>query len=92
MFSAVAAALGHARVIQVLLPAGIDPNVVHEADGLSPLHRAVLGGHTDATKTFLNAEVPADLPTADGKLPADLTDNLAIKEILKKFARPKSEL
>lgn len=89
------------RVLQVLLPAGLDPNTAHEADGLKPLHRAVLSGSTDAAKTLLNAGVPADEPTADGKTAIDLlTDSadvpnlqkLAMYEVLKKFDRPKEEL
>ena len=73
---------------------------MHEADGLRPLHRAVLSGNTDAVKTLLNAEVPSDTPTADGRTPMDLANELdippkekmAIIEVLKKFARPKEEL
>ena len=89
------------RVLQVLLPAGLDPNAAHEADGFKPVHRAVLSGNTDAVKTLLNAEVPADEPTADGKTAIDLlTDStdvpnlqkLAMYEVLKKFDRPKEEL
>ena len=33
---------GH--LAQALLPAGLEPNPLHEADGLRPLHRAVLSG------------------------------------------------
>ena len=96
----VAAAAGEARVMQVLLPAGVDPNSLHEADGMRPIHRAVLSGNTDAVKTLLNAEVPADQPTADGKTPLELaagldvpaSQKMAIEEVLKKFARPKTEL
>jgi ankyrin repeat protein len=89
----VAAAAGEARVLQALLPAGLDANALHEADGLRPLHRAVLSGNTDAVKTLLNAEVPADQLTADGKSPLELADGLpsaqkmAVAEVLKKFAR-----
>lgn len=94
----VAAAAGEARVMQVLLPAGIGANSLHEADGLRPIHRAVLSGNTDAVKTLLNAEVPAEEPTADGKTPLDLAgelpsaQQLAIAEVLKKFARVKEEV
>ena len=55
--------------------------------GLAPLHRAVANGHTDAAKSLLNAEVPADLPTADGRLPMDLATTGAMKEVLTKFSR-----
>jgi len=97
----VAAAAGHARVMQALLPAGIDGNSLHEADGLRPIHRAVLSADTDAVKTLLNADVPADQPTADGRTPIDFTVDLddvskvkrtaspkgAMVDVLKKFAR-----
>ena len=85
-------------MLQVLLPAGLDPNSPHEADGLRPMHRAVLSGSTDAVKTLLNAEVPADQPTADGRTLSELAEELptaqrmATLEVLKKFARPKAEL
>ena len=67
---------------------------------MRPIHRAVLSGNTDAVKTLLNAEVPADQPTADGKTPLELaagldvpaSQKMAIEEVLKKFARPKTEL
>ena len=98
----VAAAGGHARVMQALLPAGVDANPPpHEADGYRPIHRAVLSGDTDSVKTLLNAEVAADEPTADGTTPSQLAaasdlpskEKMAIEEVLKKFARPtKSEL
>ena len=86
--------------MQVLLPAGVEPNSVNEKDGLYPLHRAMISGDTDSVKTLLNAEVPADEPTADGKTPLDLAEQLelpskekmAITNVLKQFARPKSEL
>jgi len=102
----IAAAAGEARVMQVLLPAGVDPNSLHEADGLKPIHRAVLSGDTDSVKTLLNADVPADEPTADGRTPMDFTADLddvskvkrtaspkaAMVDVLKKFARaPKAE-
>lgn len=94
----VAAAAGEARVMQVLLPAGLDPNTLHEADGLRPMHRAVRSGDTDAVKTLLNAEVPPDTPAADGKTPVEMAadlptkERMAMEEIFKKFARPKAEL
>merc|ERR1711871_1230098 len=90
----VAATVGSDRVLQVLGPTGLDPNSVHEADGLRPIHRAVLSGSTDAVKTLLNAEVPADQPTADGRTPMQLAASLetakklAMEEVLRKFARP----
>ena len=82
-----AAEKGHERVIQVLITHGLDANEVHAEDGLTPFHRAVMGGHTDTVKSLLNAEVPADQPTADGRLPMDLAPDKATKEVLKKFSR-----
>ena len=52
----VAADVGAARSIQVLLTAGVDANPRHD-DGLHPIHRATINGHTDALKSLLNAEV-----------------------------------
>ena len=61
------------------------------ADGLTPLHRAVQAGHTDTIKALLNAEVPVDEPTADGRKPIELAPDLKTKEVLGKFSR-KTEL
>jgi ankyrin repeat protein len=89
----VAAASGSQKVLIELLTKGLDPNVRH-SDGLTPLHRAVQSGSTDVVKALLNAEVPADQPTDDGKLPSQLTSDVAMLEVLKKFGRTatKSEL
>ena len=46
------------------------------ADGFSPLHRAVMKGHTDTVKAILNAEVPVEDPTGDGKTAMDLAEAL----------------
>ena len=79
-------------VVQVLITHGLDPRDRH-ADGLTPLHRAVAKGHTDAVKSLLNAEVPFDEPTGDGRLPAELAPDLATREVLAKFSRgSKTEL
>ena len=83
---------GFMNVILALLTHGLDPNEPAESDGLRPLHRAVINGHTDACKALLNAEVPPDQPTADGKVPTELTENVAVLEVLKKFGRTKDEV
>ena len=83
----VAADRGDDKTLLVLLTAGLDPNTRQEADGLHPIHRAVLKGHTDAIKVLLNAEVSAMQPTADGRLPMDLAADKATQEVLKKFGR-----
>lgn len=78
----IAAAAGHSRVVQILHTHGLDPNVMH--GGLVPLHRAVLGGHLDATKALLNADVPPDHPTAEGEVPLDLAKDIAVRGWLTK--------
>ena len=55
------------------------------------MHRH-FAGHIDTVKALLNAEVPADLKTADGRAPVDLAPTLAMKEVLKKFGRAKDEV
>jgi ankyrin repeat protein len=97
----------------MLITHGMDLREKH-TDGLAPLHRAVMGGHTDTVKAILNAEVPMDDPTAEGKTPMDLAEDLsmstpvaeksgrrtpgikspqlAMKEVLQKFSRTKTEL
>lgn len=87
----VAAEVGNQRSLLVLLTHGMDPNE-KGPDGLRPIHRAVVKGHTDVVKALLNAEVPMDQPTGEGKLPLELTDDLAVKEVLKKFSRVKQDL
>ena len=94
----VAAASGSLKVITELLTTKkFDPMHVH-TDGLAPIHRAVLSGSTDAAKALMNADVPSDQPTADGRTPMDLAETLdtkeakAMKEVLTKFARVKTEL
>ena len=88
----VAAMNGAFKAIQILITAGLDPRSQHE--GLSPLHRAVMHGHTDTVKSLLNAEVPVDEETAEGLKPIELVGNskggLAMKEVLQKFARSAS--
>ena len=109
----VAAELGQTKIVQMLITHGVDLQQKH-ADGLTPLHRAVKNGHTDTVKAILNADVPVDDPTADGRTAMDLAETLdmavpvsaktgrktpgikspqlAMKEVLAKFARTKSEL
>lgn len=92
-----AAALGHARVLQILMTSGMDPRERHH-DGLTVLHRAVLAGNTDAVKSILNAEVTPEETTDDGRTSFDLADDvqapIAVREVLAKFSRspPKTEL
>jgi len=65
---------------------------VLEADGLAPIHRAVMGDHTDTVKALLNVPLPNDTPTAEGKTPMELAPSGAMKEVLRKFGKPKEEL
>ena len=67
---------------------GLNPRERHE-DGMVPLHRAVANGYTDTVKSLLNAEVPHDELTSDGRSPMDLAPDLATKEVLIKFSRAK---
>ena len=101
-----AAAGGFDRVMQILLPAKVEPNSLHEPDGMRPIHRAVLSGNTDAVKTLINAEVSAEQPTADGKTPLELAEEVsdespgpripsprrAMMDLLKKYTQPKDEV
>ena len=91
----VAAASGSLKVVtEMLTTKKFDPLHVHE-DGLAPLHRAVLSGSTDVVKALLNADVPVDQPTAETpeiRVPMDMATDGAMREVLKKFARTKSEL
>lgn len=88
----VAASSGSLKVVTELLTTKkFDPLAPHE--GLAPIHRAVLSGSTDVVKALLNADVPFDLPAEDGRTPMDMAaDDGAMREVLKKFARTKSEL
>merc|ERR1712087_56457 len=83
--------VGAFRSVQLLLTDkenGMDD--LHE-DGLAPMHRAILGGHTHTVKALLNAGVPSDMPTADGRKPMELASSLAMREVLTKFARPSAK-
>ena len=46
-----------------------------------------LSKDVSTVKSLLNAEVPVDEPTGDGRTPLDLAPDLATKEILQKFSR-----
>ena|ERR1719217_255604 len=89
------------RTLQALLPAGLDPNPLH-SDGMRPIHRAILSGDTDAVKTLLNAEVPADIPTEEvkeedvlifpSKTPMELAETLSDVSKVKREPSPRGAM
>jgi ankyrin repeat protein len=48
---------GNARVLETMLARGFDPAVT-DKDGVTPLHRAAMGGHPDAVRTLLRFGAP----------------------------------
>lgn len=62
---ALAAALGHAPVVELLLDAGADPNQFnpprHHAHS-TPLHQAALAGHAEVVDLLLRRGVRTDIP------------------------------
>jgi hypothetical protein len=52
---------GNAAVLETMLARGFDPNAAADKDGVTPLHRAAMGGHPDAVRVLLefNAAVNA---------------------------------
>jgi Ankyrin repeats (3 copies)/Ankyrin repeats (many copies) len=50
---------GDALVLETMLARGFDPSV-KDKDGVTPLHRAAMGGHPEAVKTLLRFGAPKD--------------------------------
>jgi ankyrin repeat protein len=52
---------GNAAVLETMLARGFDPNAAADKDGVTPLHRAAMGGHPEAVRVLLafNAAVNA---------------------------------
>lgn len=84
---------GRAEIAKYLITkAGLDPSDQHR-DGFAPLHRACWGassGHTETVRVLLEAGVPVDLASADGKLPIDLTQNSGTALLLKEWKEKQS--
>ncbi|XP_020291614.1 ankyrin repeat domain-containing protein 27-like isoform X2 [Pseudomyrmex gracilis] len=61
----VASATGRTRMVQLLLDAGANVNVVTESEGRTPLHLACLHDHIDVAKLLLNCAT-CDVDAKDG--------------------------
>lgn len=75
----VAAHRGNGKIVRMLLRYDADARDIH-SDGLTPFHRACAGaeaGHTDAVFAFLDTGIEADLRTADGRQPMELSSKNA---------------
>ena len=58
---------GNAGVLETMLACGFEPNA-RDADNVTPLHRAAMGGHPDAVRVLL--KFGADVNAADGMFAA----------------------
>lgn len=80
---------GRAALVPILKEYGFDLSDRH-SDGFTPLHRACWGksvGHTATVRALLEAGVPPDEQTADGKLPAELTPSKKTRRVLEAAMR-----
>ena len=71
----------------MLIDHGLDPNDRHK-DGFTPLHRACWGDtprHTNTVRVLLEAGVPADQKSSDGKTPLQLTQNRGTMKVLEEY-------
>lgn len=87
-----AAAHGHAKIVGLLLRYKVEANMMHEADGLTPFHRACQGSeprHTDTVFTFLDAGTPPDQPSRDHKRPIDMSGSENTRHLLQEALREK---
>ncbi len=50
---------GNAAALETMLACGFDPRAT-DKDGVTPLHRAAMGGHPDAAKVLLSFGAPVD--------------------------------
>ena len=76
---------GRSVIAKQLLDHGLDPLIPHE-DGFLPMHRSCWGRedrHTATVQVFLEAGVPFDIKSKDGKTCMDMTQNPATIELLK---------
>lgn len=75
---------GRGEVAKLLLAHGLDPSPRH-ADGYTPLHRACWGmeaRHTETVRILLESGVSPYEHTGDGRMPIDITNNAATKQLL----------
>ncbi|KAJ9664651.1 hypothetical protein H2201_005165 [Coniosporium apollinis] len=63
-----AAAVGHLKVVEVLLAAGVDSNAAG-VFGTTPLHAAARGGHLEAIERLLAANANVNAVSSDGWTP-----------------------
>ncbi|OQR89681.1 hypothetical protein THRCLA_09636 [Thraustotheca clavata] len=88
-----AAYQGRPNVAKLLLEYGLSPTEFHK-DGFAPFHRAAWGSqrrHTETVRIFLEAGVPADLKTADGRTAVEITENYYTRRLLQNL-QPIDEL
>jgi ankyrin repeat protein len=75
---------GRSVIAKQLLDHGLDPLIPHD-DGFLPIHRSCWGRedrHTATVQVFLEAGVPFDIKSKDGKTCLDMTKNPATIELL----------
>ncbi len=66
-----AAAAGHAKIVDLLLKYGADPNI-REQGGYTPLHAAAQNGDVEMIKTLIYGGADLDAKSNDGKIPLDV--------------------
>lgn len=66
-----AAAAGQAKIVDLLLKQGADPNI-REQGGYTPLHAAAQNGDLETIRTLLYGGADLVLTSDDGKIPYDL--------------------
>jgi len=77
---------GNARICQLLLDHGADPNMQTDPQGYSPLHSAAWGGHVEAVQVLLECDARTDLHNYRGEIPlktARRQKRTAVVELLK---------
>jgi ankyrin repeat protein len=66
-----AAAAGHAKIVDMLLKNGADPNV-REQGGYTPLHAAAQNGDLATIRTLIYGGADLEVKSRDGKTPLDM--------------------